>query len=610
MADEKVFPTVSDSSTVTGPKRAEQKGSFIAETEKKAAYYGPAVYQILSFYSNYEPQTDTNVSWVPISQTKPNPKVFAIGIIPPAVNITGRVLDRSASVANITGDSQTGLAEGPLSDLTISVQTGAAGAELPDAFWQDYVDMCARLKVDPIEFAAVISKESHFNPSAQNHARGKEKPPVAQGLCQFIRKVGTGNRVGMSEETWNNFATLSAQEQLPYVERYYEGKIAGKSRFEINYKTFGAYNNPDGSAYCSKAEAEKWVASHPGTSLDDFRNLDKQDLAIQQNPRAAQDGRILKSTLDANLAGHPPQSIIDRINQFQTSQGATSSRVNDPLGDLDEVTDWVDLGSANASEARKAESKLGPQGLNETELGKRFLLAQQAEIKQTALALEALKSIPPLRLLVNPSSFRVSSEKLSSDGNWTRNGPIVEHWGENQDKIEASGKIAAFFAIDADSTAIDAQGEGPGLTRVTRQYSASYQNFLSLYLLYRNNANLYTSGLDFPDSKGIFQNRLSMVGSIYIYYDNVMYSGSFDNFNITENDTAPYTLEYNFQFTVRATFVLDRPPDLEPQARTFLQQNLHAGSTATTLPTTSGPTVMEEFSSVADAFNESIFGGG
>jgi hypothetical protein len=63
------------------------------------------------------------------------------------------------------------------------------------------------------------------------------------------------------------------------------------------------------------------------------------------------------------------------------------------------------------------------------------------------------------------------------------------------------------------------------------------------------------------DTKEAFQSRLSLVGSMYIYYDGILYLGSFDNFNVTENDTAPHTLEYNIQFTCRASFLLDQPPD-------------------------------------------------
>jgi hypothetical protein len=106
------------------------------------------------------------------------------------------------------------------------------------------------------------------------------------------------------------------------------------------------------------------------------------------------------------------------------------------------------------------------------------------------------------------------------------------------------------------SNVTNAPAGSPGLTRMARNFSKGYQNFLALYLLYRNNAGLYLA--DFGVEKRL---NLSVVGTVYIYYDNILYLGSFDSFNVTEDDTKPFTLEYSFDFTVRATFLLDNPPE-------------------------------------------------
>jgi hypothetical protein len=227
--------------------------------------------------------------------------------------------------------------------------------------------------------------------------------------------------------------------------------------------------------------------------------------------------------------------------------------------------DWNTDGSPNASAARKNDDKTADRvDLNKTELGQQYQNAQKAEAAMTALALDIMRTTPPLRLLVNPASFKISSERVVSDGNFTREGPIIEHWGEQQDKMSLSGKIAAFFAIDSQpSKDPNNLGGGPGLTRVARQYSASYQNFLSLYLLYRNNGGLFVNTFNDTTIKNNLLARLSLVGSIYIYYDNTLYIGSFDSFNVTEADTTPYSLEYNIEFTVRATFLLDGPTETD-----------------------------------------------
>jgi hypothetical protein len=147
--------------------------------------------------------------------------------------------------------------------------------------------------------------------------------------------------------------------------------------------------------------------------------------------------------------------------------------------------------------------------------------------------------------------FSVSCEKIVSDGNRSREGYIIEHWGDGQDTIEGSGKVSGFYSVDVNDS------RGPGLARVTRNWSASYQNFLSLWLLYRNNGGLWLPE-GFASDKQRASNYLAAMGSIYIYYDGVLYIGSFDSFDLTEADDNPHSLEYSFSFTVRAWFLLDR----------------------------------------------------
>lgn len=600
--DANVFPPTTGPNALLGPKpSALKQGNIAKDIELKSDFYVPATYELLGFYSNFRLRGDFNTAFIPLTQAKPNPKLFAVGILPPSVSISGRLLDRSATVANVTGAPVT------MSDeLVVPVErveegrsiptpstASERGASLSDAFWQDYVLMCQRLQVDPTELAAVIDKESQFDPRAANNGGVTPRDtPVAQGLCQFIRRTATSSRVGMDDATWNQFCTLSAQEQLVYVEKFYQGRAAGKSRADLNLITFGGYNNPDGSIYASREAQERWIAEHP-EDAGRFRNADRQDKATQQNGRAVMsDGRITSISLAAagQLDQKPRGDIPARIRSAQefVQRNGLSPYPGPTLPDTEGQSDWRANGSAKASDAKRELAKTSDKDQLRASLTNQFRDAQAAEITSTALQLRTLRNSPPLRFLVNPSSFKISSEKVVSDGNWTRNGPIIEHWGDNQDKIEASGKVAAFFSIDALPASEDSAG-GPGLTRGARQYSASYQNFLSLYLLYRNNANLYTD-TDTPQSGSSYLTRLSMVGSMYIFYDDTLYLGTFDNFNVTESDAAPYSLEYNFQFTVRATFLLDRPPVYNAaEMSPFLSRRM-------VLPTTSPPQENADYS--------------
>ena len=104
---------------------------------------------------------------------------------------------------------------------------------------------------------------------------------------------------------------------------------------------------------------------------------------------------------------------------------------------------------------------------------------------------------------------------------------------------------------------------------MARNFSLSYENLLSLYLIYRNNGALWIPDYsDARDAQTVKPNHMATVGSVYLYYDNVLYIGSFDSFQLSEDDTAPFTLSYSFDFTVRATFLLDRVGNENPNPGT------------------------------------------
>ena len=237
---------------------------------------------------------------------------------------------------------------------------------------------------------------------------------------------------------------------------------------------------------------------------------------------------------------------VDPLRYLCSSEEAFGGAVR---SDVQPSGTWAQGGSDAAASATDRISSTAGTSLPTSKLAGTLLSAQTAMIEQTNLLLDQMANTPPLRMLVNPSSFKVSCEKVVSDGSYGRYGPIVEHWGDAQDKIEGSGKVAAFYAVDG------VGGVGPGLTRMARNASESFQNFLSLYLIYRNNGALWVdAGIEV---QGRAVPSLSVVGSVYLYYDNTLYIGAFDSFTISETDEKPFSVEYSFSFTVRATFLLD-----------------------------------------------------
>lgn len=532
------------------------------QIEKDADFYQPAVYELLTFYHALDNQSEPlDGQFVPMttvqSRSTKDVKIFAVGLIPPTSRVTGRILDRTSSVTRtLPADYTTVIQDNPdvgtSSTGDLPGQTGGIATSLPPPvgptstssgdFYSQYVAMCNRLGVQAEELAKVIQSESGWRASAV--AKTNDGTPIAKGLIQLISRTAAG--LGMSAEEYSTFETKSRAEQLPWIEKFYYNRAKGKNANQLKAITFGGFNNPDGSIYNSTATA-------PGFKRPEFQReayLQNRNLDVPPPPK----GYITPEDLDKKLSKiNISPSVLAGIAQAKADLGmaqfAPLIREDDPPAN----SDWVGVGSDNAQEASRAGSLSANLTLNRENLGKRFLEQQQYMVKLMQEALDTMARTPPLRLLVNPQSFRVQSAKHISDGTWGRNGPIIEHWGEEQDKIEGSGKIAAFYSMDA----FDANG--PGLTRTARQFSSSYQNLLSLWLIYKNNGGIW-----FPDpiapSGGKVKN-LSVVGSVYLYYDNILYTGSFDSFSITESETAPFTLEYSFSFTVRAWYLLDHLDD-------------------------------------------------
>jgi hypothetical protein len=589
------------------------------EIEATAGFYGPSLYgglesEIMGLLTHYHDLMLTadaeGVGYTPLTPVKLDPrqaKLFAVGVLPPSAKVTGRILDRSMTIAkqaefnpehpndNVGKTKAEGSAPG-------SGWGSAVGALTPE-FWDSFVGMCRRIGVDPVEWASIVYNESGFDPTAANYGvpntaawrqRQEDENPIAVGLNQFIRS--SAKSTGMTDEEFDSHGELSAEEQLYWMEQYLKMiRAGGKSRGALYSQHFGGLNNPDGSNYASIRGQNYYVNDQiaaglipPGTTrYDIFNRSDFQDRAYNLNKGFDTDnaGVINQADLERKVRNLPPTGVVAAIRAAEERMGDGFPR-SGPRKPGSEDTEgrhpgWETEGKADAAAALREREKTANVPLNQRQFGKKLQAAQRQAIAEAQAALEGMKRLPPLRLLVNPQQFAVKGSKIVTDGNWSRYGPIIEHWGNEQDVISASGKVAAFYTAQT------------GLTRAARQFSASWRNFQSLYLLYKNNGGVYLR--DPFDTTGQTK-RLTYVGSIYIYYDGILYVGSFSSFNVTEEDSAPYTVSYSFEFQVRAAFILDRPDDKydiqyasqAPQA-TSKQNQQSEGQPKQPLPTKSQP---------------------
>src|SRR5437763_3664259 len=85
--------------------------------------------------------------------------------------------------------------------------------DLSDQFFSDILDVADRLQLDALDLLGVMSAESNVKANAHN------ADSDASGLIQFL--PSTLRNLGWTGTT-QQFRQLSADDQLPYVENYFQ----------------------------------------------------------------------------------------------------------------------------------------------------------------------------------------------------------------------------------------------------------------------------------------------------------------------------------------------------------------------------------------------------
>ena len=177
-------------------------------------------------------------------------------------------------------------------------------------------------------------------------------------------------------------------------------------------------------------------------------------------------------------------------------------------------------------------------GRNITIANAQRVQAVQAQTNYLNGQIALIQQTPALMMLVNPQEFTRNYEQ-TTDPVKTRSGFIVNMWLEKPLSITSKGVSAGQYAFQP--------GSGGGLVHYNRIQTVSYQNLMSLVAMFKNNGYIFTDGSFGQSNQGIPLIALSL----YIYYDNHLYIGSFDEFEITDDGMKPYNLSYSWKFTVR-----------------------------------------------------------
>ncbi len=583
--------------------------------EWSADTYEPAAYALLPMFRDLEMAEDpAGEQFIPLTTARaPQPdyqKIFVIGLLAPSIPVTGRLLDRSASVQSYAEGSVDLATPGAvdLSEPPEEKKKGSANDPIHRNAREAILKACAKTgrkcPENMIQYVQAVSwLESNYGTGW-----GKTAPEMVgsnnwgavhcpKDMCpsaNCIKSKDSDSAQRPFPVCFKSYATPedgAADAIAQVLGRGYNaaGFEEGVSTYTLSYSMRrGAYYG----GWCPEATKQygaavtAWSVKNPDAS-EGAKACAREAITTHAN--------LMQDFMEqiANASGIPVAMTLGDYDSAEAwyldKKGGQDKGAVPADGVWD---DWNDR-SPDAEEAMTEIGKTAGTDLNLTKQGERFMEQQKKMIDATLDAMERIRNTPALKLLVNPISFKVSSAKIISDGSRSRSQIIVEHWGDEPDKISASGKLAGFYAGDfAGNPSLPEAplGAYPGITRTARHYSQSFQNFMSLFLLYKNNGGVWLP--DFFEQKVSGDNRamsLSSLGTVYIYYDNTMYLGSFDSLNLTETDDKPYTLEYSFEFTVRATFLLDQVDAADTQY-TYGASGLFAPVDAPANPYASLPT--------------------
>lgn len=207
-------------------------------------------------------------------------------------------------------------------------------------------------------------------------------------------------------------------------------------------------------------------------------------------------------------AGPPPDvPLLDAASQIDTWQDAKNKVVRDQL-----QSEGADT-AGYASNRVQAEQFIA-QGKLQTNENGAFTepgFVDRMVAVDIASQLDAMLKVPPLTLLINPTSFSTKYAKIQQFSQRTRNGFLRQDWGEEQPVLSISGIIGAFIA------------GGTGVQFASKRNSAAYQNLMALFGFYRHAGYIYDTVYN--------SNAYHMVGALAIEYDQWVYVGQMNSFS-------------------------------------------------------------------------------
>lgn len=184
------------------------------------------------------------------------------------------------------------------------------------------------------------------------------------------------------------------------------------------------------------------------------------------------------------------------------------------------------------------------QRSEERRIGRQFLVRAGHGRMGMVILNPSFPSLPPLVLDVNPATLGRQFEKQITV-NYTRGAVVEEHWGSDHlTQLSGSGSTLGFAFPTARDGGLFPEEWGLVAGRARHQTLAG-ENFHHLWQLFLNNG-------------GVYHPRTGQIDAwqeLMLYFDGEVHLGYFTTFDFTDAADRPFRFEYNFAFTVTASFL-------------------------------------------------------
>jgi hypothetical protein len=173
-----------------------------------------------------------------------------------------------------------------------------------------------------------------------------------------------------------------------------------------------------------------------------------------------------------------------------------------------------------------------------------------------AVQIKRLSEVPPLLMLINPSSMKIDYTKVAQFQSRNRYGYHYEAWGEEMPKLSFTFKIGAYTAglanVSQRGTVVS------GVQRASRNDSAAFQQLQTLLALFQ--------GATYLQDTENHTRAFPMVGNLAIEYDQMVYVGHMENFSFQEDEQHQHgNLEITIDFVANRIYdVADVPGEIQP----------------------------------------------